>query len=77
MPGGGVFGDPSARVDQLERQIQLYKNELEAVARDSRDLEDRLTQGAGLVKQTMLDEAVERADTLQAGMSSFPYTANS
>lgn len=67
MPGGGAFGDPSARVDQLEKQIELYKAELDAVARDSRDLEDKLTQGAGLVKQTMLDKALARVEALHAG----------
>jgi mitotic spindle assembly checkpoint protein MAD1 len=61
-------------VNYLEKQVKLYKAELEAVARDSRELEDRLTQGAGLVKQTMLDEAQTKADTLQAGTSTLPLT---
>jgi hypothetical protein len=67
LTGDGVFDNPSVHVAQLQKQIELYKAELSAVARDSRDLEDRLTAGAGLVKQAMLDEAVERAEFLQAG----------
>ena len=66
MPGG-VVSDQSGRVKQLEGLLEGYKIQLEAIAHDSRDLEDRLTQGAGLVKQSTLDEATENISRLTAG----------
>jgi len=66
MPGG-VVSDQSGRVRQLENLLDGYKAQLEAIAHDSRDLEDRLTQGAGLVKQSALDEALERTSQLTIG----------
>lgn len=66
MPGG-VVSDQSGRVKQLEVLLEGYKSQLEAIAHDSRDLEDRLTQGAGLVKQSTLDEAQEKISQLTTG----------
>lgn len=66
MPGA-IQGDQSGRVRQLEQLVDQYRSELDSVSRDSRDVEDRLTSGAGLVKQSALDEAIEKISRLTAG----------
>ena len=67
MPGGMISEDQSGRIRQLENLVETYKNELEGISRDSRDLEDKLTHGAGLVKQSALEEAQERIAQLERG----------
>ena len=45
--------------------MTTYKAELEAISRDSRDVEQALTHGAGLVKLSALVEAEDRATQLE------------
>lgn len=59
--------DQTARITQLESVLETYKSELEGIQRDSRDVEDRLTEGAGLVKRNLLDDAQARINQLDAG----------
>ena len=66
MPGASAT-DQSRRIRQLEGLLKTYKSELDAISRDSRDVEARLTQGAGLVKQTDLEEAQASVSQLQTG----------
>ena len=56
MPGGGSFGDDAARVSQLEKVVELYKQQLDEMQRDSQEAEERIVQEHGLVKQAVLDE---------------------
>lgn len=72
MPGGvgPSNGDQAAKIHQLEALLGTYKEELEALSRDSRDVEAALTQGAGLVKQSALEEADGRIQQLERGGSS-------
>ena len=67
MPGGvgPSTGDQVARISQLEGLMDTYKAELEAISRDSRDVEAALTHGAGLVKQSALEEAERRIAQLE------------
>jgi mitotic spindle assembly checkpoint protein MAD1 len=65
MPGA-VQSDQSARVKSLERLVSEYKERVESMSRDSSELEDRLIEGKGLVKQAKLDEAQARIDELTA-----------
>ena len=69
MPGGVSSSDQSARVRQLESLLQTYKSEVEGISRDSKDVEARLTQGAGLVKQTDLEESQAEVERLRDGKS--------
>jgi mitotic spindle assembly checkpoint protein MAD1 len=72
-PTPGVFtGNQAARVAQLEKLVESYRSELEAISRDSRDLEERLTQGAGLVKQSALDEAQAKIAQLEKSKCPIP-----
>ncbi|KAK1921723.1 spindle assembly checkpoint component Mad1 [Papiliotrema laurentii] len=70
MPGG-VQSDQSARVKSLERLVSEYKERVESMSRDSSELEDRLIEGKGLVKQAKLDEAQARIDELTAKIQEF------
>ncbi|ORX34031.1 mitotic checkpoint protein-domain-containing protein [Kockovaella imperatae] len=71
MPGGvSSSGDQSQKIRQLEELLKTYKTELDGMSRDSRDVEARLTQGAGLVKQTDLEESQARAERLEDELSS-------
>ncbi len=69
MPGGvgPSTGDHAARISQLEGLVDTYKAELESISRDSKDVEAALTQGAGLVKQSTLEEAERRTAQLERG----------
>jgi len=68
--GGGLTSvDSSSRVKQLEKLVETYKAELDSMSRDSRDLEDRLTEGKGLVKQSLLDESQAKIGQLESGES--------
>lgn len=62
-------GDQGQKVNQLEALVRIYKNELESLSRDSRDVEEKIAQGAGLVKQSALEEAQSRVSQLEAGES--------
>lgn len=62
--GGGSGGGDA---QQLQGLVDQYKRELEAMSRDSRDVETRLELGAGLVKATELEAAQERASQLEKG----------
>jgi hypothetical protein len=74
MPGSISTGDQSARVRQLETLVQSLKVELEGMSRDSRDAEERIAKGMGLVKQSELDSAVSRIAQMQSGMWDFCYS---
>ena len=69
MPGAAGFssGDQATRVTQLETLVETYRTELEGISRDSRDVEARLTHGAGLVKQSALDAAQAAVAQLERG----------
>lgn len=58
-------GDTAA----LERLVQTYKSELESMARDTKEVEEKLVQGAGLVKAEMLEQAQGRVEQLERGVS--------
>lgn len=73
FPGSSSGGDQSARVKELESLIDTYKAELEAISRDSQEVEERITQGAGLVKQSELESAQSRIAQLQTGQSESTY----
>lgn len=60
---GGSGGD----TQHLESLVAQYKKELEALARDSREVETRLEHGAGLVKAAELEAAQERTRQLEKG----------
>lgn len=66
MPGGLGSSDQNqtARIRQLESLVSTYKTELENMSRDSRDLEERLAKGAGLVNASLLEEAESRINSL-------------
>lgn len=51
-----------------------YKSELDRVARDSRDLEAELAEGAGLVKSSLLDEAHSRVTALEIEIANLQGT---
>lgn len=71
--GGGVTSvDSSSRIKQLEKLVETYKAELDSMSRDSRDLEDRLTEGKGLVKQSLLEESQAKISQLESGECSNP-----
>ncbi|OXM76822.1 mitotic spindle assembly checkpoint protein MAD1 [Cryptococcus neoformans Bt63] len=65
-------GDPE-RVKELESLVQSYKTTLEEIHRDSRDAEERIAKGMGLVKSQDLDKAQDKISQLEeeiAGLSS-------
>lgn len=68
--------DSSSRVKQLEKLVETYKAEIDSMSRDSRDLEDRLTEGKGLVKQSLLDESQTKISQLESGESSIILVVN-
>jgi len=74
MPGGLGSSDQSARVRQLEHLVKEYKTELESNARDSRDIEEKIAKGQGLVKQSVLDEAQSQIHSLQSKITSLEST---
>lgn len=65
--GTTITGDAAKRVADLQKLVDTYRTELEGISRDSRALEEQLTQGAGLVKQSLLDEATARISQLENG----------
>lgn len=69
VSGSATAGDQTSKIKLLQGMVEQYKTELEDIARDSQALEDQLTQGAGLVKQNLLDESQKRVSQLEAGMS--------
>lgn len=76
----GTFGGPSdpERVKELESLVQSYKTTLEEIHRDSRDAEERIAKGMGLVKSQDLDKAQEKISQLEEGKgSSFYLTCRS
>lgn len=62
-------GSGGGDTQQLERLVAQYKQELDSLARDSRDVETRLEHGAGLVKAAELQSAQDRASQLEKGES--------
>jgi mitotic spindle assembly checkpoint protein MAD1 len=74
MPGGLGSSDQSARIRQLEHLVKEYKAELESHSRDSRDIEEKIAKGQGLVKQSVLDEAQSQIQSLQSQITSFEST---
>jgi mitotic spindle assembly checkpoint protein MAD1 len=69
LAGGTGTGDAdsAARVRQLEDLVETYKSELENIARDSRDAEERVARGAGMVKASVLEEAEAVIKRLESG----------
>lgn len=59
-------GDPE-RVKELESLLQSYKTTLEEIHRDSRDAEERIAKGMGLVKSQDLDKAQDKISQLEEG----------
>jgi hypothetical protein len=74
MPGGLGSSDQSARVRQLESLVNQYKSELDSQSRDSRDLEDKIAQGQGLVKSSLLTESQDRITTLETQIQGLEQT---
>lgn len=67
--GGPAEGADPQRVKELERLLEQYKQQLEEMSRDSRDVESRLAGGQGLVKRAELEDEQARVKALQAGKS--------
>jgi mitotic spindle assembly checkpoint protein MAD1 len=65
--GASSGGADPQRVKDLERLLEEYKQQLEEMSRDSRDLETRLAGGKGLVKRSELEDEQERCKALQSG----------
>jgi mitotic spindle assembly checkpoint protein MAD1 len=76
MPGGmGASSTEQAnKIRQLEALVQLYKTELDAISRDSQDVEIRLTHGVGLVKLSLLEDERARVVQLAADTASLEST---
>lgn len=72
MPGGlgSGSGDQAAQIRRLQTLVDEYKSEIDRTARDSRDLENQLAEGAGLVKSTLLDDATARITSLESQIES-------
>lgn len=65
--GATSSGADPQRVIELERLLGQYKQQLEEMSRDSRDIESRLAGGKGLVKRSELEDEQERCKALQSG----------
>lgn len=65
-------GGDAARVSQLEALVSTLQAQVDDFARDSRETEARVTKGAGLVKQTLLDDAEAKIAQLEKSASSPP-----
>lgn len=74
MPGGLSSGDQTAQIRRLQNLVDEYKTELDRTARDSRDLESNLAEGAGLVKATLLSDAQARLASLEDTITSLEST---
>ncbi|WVF69623.1 hypothetical protein IAT40_004401 [Kwoniella sp. CBS 6097] len=75
MPGGvAAMGDQSSKIAELESLIELYKNELDQISRDSRETEERIAQGMGLVKASDLEKAREKVAQLEQDIISLEST---
>ncbi|OCF45761.1 mitotic spindle assembly checkpoint protein MAD1 [Kwoniella heveanensis CBS 569] len=75
MPGGvGSMADQSSKVAELESLVELYKNELDQISRDSRETEERIAQGKGLVKASDLEKAREKISQLEQDIVSLEST---
>ncbi|WWD21649.1 hypothetical protein CI109_106135 [Kwoniella shandongensis] len=74
MPGGVGLGDQSAKVRELESLVELYKGELDKIARDSREVEEKIAKGMGLVKSVDLETAQGRISQLEHDISSLEST---
>ncbi|KIR26325.1 mitotic spindle assembly checkpoint protein MAD1 [Cryptococcus deuterogattii LA55] len=73
VPGPFAGSNDPERVKELESLVQSYKTTLEEIHRDSRDAEERIAKGMGLVKSQDLDKAQEKISQLEgeiAGLSS-------
>lgn len=64
--GGEGDGNPE-RVTYLEDLLEQYKDQLEQMQRDSRDVESRLAGGQGLVKRKELEDEQTRVQSLKNG----------
>ncbi|OCF58638.1 hypothetical protein L486_03127 [Kwoniella mangroviensis CBS 10435] len=73
MPGG-VIPDQTAKVSELESLVELYRSELDKISRDSRETEQRIASGMGLVKSQDLDEARDRISRLEQDIQSLEST---
>ena len=70
MPGGLDSGNQTAQIRKLQSLVEEYKSEIDRTARDSRDLESQLAEGAGLVKSTLLEDATARIAALESQIES-------
>ncbi|WRT64613.1 uncharacterized protein IL334_001546 [Kwoniella shivajii] len=73
MPGG-VISDQTAKVSELESLVELYKSELNKISRDSRETEERIAKGMGLVKSSDLEEAKKKIEQLEQDVQSLEST---
>lgn len=67
VPGPFAGSNDPERVKELESLVQSYKTTLEEIHRDSRDAEERIAKGMGLVKSQDLDKAQEKISQLEGG----------
>lgn len=74
MPGGLGSSDQSGRIRQLESLVAQYKTELDSQSRDSRDLEEKIAQGQGLVKSTLLAESQNTITSLETQIQALEQT---
>lgn len=66
-PGPSAGSSDPKRVKELESLVQSYKTTLEEIHRDSRDAEERIAKGMGLVKSQDLDKAQDKISQLEEG----------
>jgi mitotic spindle assembly checkpoint protein MAD1 len=74
MPGGLGSPDQSARIRRLESLVSQYKSELDSQSRDSRDLEEKIAQGQGLVKSSLLTDSQNQIATLESQLQGLEQT---
>ncbi|WVW78266.1 hypothetical protein I302_100219 [Kwoniella bestiolae CBS 10118] len=75
MPGAVTpITDQSAKVSELEGLVELYRSELDKISRDSRETEERIAKGMGLVKSQDLDEARDKIGRLELDIQSLEST---
>lgn len=66
-PGPSAGSSDPKIVKELESLVQSYKTTLEEIHRDSRDVEERIAKGMGLVKSQDLDKAQDKISQLEEG----------
>ncbi|KAK8847559.1 hypothetical protein IAR55_005418 [Kwoniella newhampshirensis] len=74
IPGGVGLGDQGAKVQELESLVDFYKSELDKIARDSREIEEKIAKGMGLVKSSDLETAHQQMSQLEHNIASLEST---